>query len=102
GATAGDAQRQARHFKWGLKKWVLDRILNTEYTNVVQVAADARKIELLHESGNLNKHDKDDNRIQNRGQGQQENKGRHDQGQHEYRGRQDQSVEHSGSSGPEC
>ncbi|GKA70865.1 putative reverse transcriptase domain-containing protein [Tanacetum coccineum] len=26
GATAGDAQRQARHFKWGLKKWVLDRI----------------------------------------------------------------------------
>nr|GFC54257.1 zinc finger, CCHC-type, retrotransposon Gag domain protein [Tanacetum cinerariifolium] len=23
-AAAGDAQRQARHFKWGLKKWVLD------------------------------------------------------------------------------
>nr|GFC65351.1 zinc finger, CCHC-type, retrotransposon Gag domain protein [Tanacetum cinerariifolium] len=22
GAAAGDAQRQARHFKWGLKKWV--------------------------------------------------------------------------------
>ncbi|GJU23736.1 putative reverse transcriptase domain-containing protein [Tanacetum coccineum] len=34
--------------------------------------------------------------IQTRGQGQQENKGRHDQGQHEYRGRQDQSVEHRG------
>ncbi|GJR08097.1 putative nucleotidyltransferase, ribonuclease H [Tanacetum coccineum] len=32
GATAGDAQRQARHFKWGLKKWVLDRIVNTDYT----------------------------------------------------------------------
>ncbi|GJU45826.1 hypothetical protein Tco_1203092 [Tanacetum coccineum] len=30
GATAGDAQRQARHFKWGLKKWVLDRIVNTD------------------------------------------------------------------------
>ncbi|GKA68884.1 zinc finger, CCHC-type, retrotransposon gag domain protein [Tanacetum coccineum] len=51
GATAGDAQRQARHFKWGLKKWVLDRIVNTEYTNVAQVAAAARNIELLHESG---------------------------------------------------
>ncbi|GKA45181.1 zinc finger, CCHC-type, retrotransposon gag domain protein [Tanacetum coccineum] len=49
GATAGDAQRQARHFKWGLKKWVLDRIVNTDYTNVAQVAAAARNIELLHE-----------------------------------------------------
>ncbi|GJX72019.1 putative reverse transcriptase domain-containing protein [Tanacetum coccineum] len=47
-------------------------------------------------SGNSNKRDRDGNRIQNRGQGQQENKGRHDQGQHEYRGRQDQSVEHRG------
>ncbi|GJY43940.1 zinc finger, CCHC-type, retrotransposon gag domain protein [Tanacetum coccineum] len=96
GTAAGDAPRQARHFKWGLKKWVLDRIVNTEYTNVAQVAAAARNIELLHESGNSNKRDRDGNRIQNRGQGQQENKGRHDQGQHEYRGRQDQSVEHRG------
>ncbi|GJT37194.1 hypothetical protein Tco_0937059 [Tanacetum coccineum] len=80
GATAGDAQRQARHFKWGLKKWVLDRIVNTDYTNVAQVAAVARNIELLHESGNSNKRDRDGNRIQNRGQGQQENKGRYDQG----------------------
>ncbi|GJX83026.1 putative reverse transcriptase domain-containing protein [Tanacetum coccineum] len=95
-STAGDAQRQARHFKWGLKKWVLDRIVNTDYTNVAQVAAAARNIELLHESGNSNKRDRDGNRIQNRGQGQQENKGRYDQGQHEYRGRQDQSVEHRG------
>ncbi|GJR12367.1 putative reverse transcriptase domain-containing protein [Tanacetum coccineum] len=80
GATAGDAQRQARHFKWGLKKWVLDRIVNTDYTNVAQVAAAARNIELLHESGNSNKRDRDGNRIQNRGQGQQENKSRYDQG----------------------
>ncbi|GJX04927.1 putative nucleotidyltransferase, ribonuclease H [Tanacetum coccineum] len=100
GTAAGDAQRQARHFKWGLKKWVLDRIVNTEYTNVAQVAAAARNIvvycSLSIESGNSNKRDRDGNRIQNRGQGQQENKGRHDQGQHEYRGRQDQSVEHRG------
>ncbi|GJT96035.1 hypothetical protein Tco_1091553 [Tanacetum coccineum] len=34
-------------------------------------------------------------RIVNRGQDQQENRGRHDQGQHEYRGRQDQNVEHT-------
>ncbi|GKF93939.1 hypothetical protein Tco_0283639 [Tanacetum coccineum] len=80
GATAGDAQTQARHFKWGIKKWVLDRIVNTDYTNVAQVATAARNIELLHESGNSNKRDRDGNRIQNRGQGQQENKGRHNQG----------------------
>nr|GFC02017.1 zinc finger, CCHC-type, retrotransposon Gag domain protein [Tanacetum cinerariifolium] len=49
--AAGDAQRQARHFKWGLKKWFLDRIVNTDYTNVAQVAAAVRNIELLHESG---------------------------------------------------
>ncbi|GKA31945.1 putative nucleotidyltransferase, ribonuclease H [Tanacetum coccineum] len=34
------------------------------------VAAAARNIELLHESGNSNKRDRDGNRIQNRGQGQ--------------------------------
>ncbi|GJR58057.1 zinc finger, CCHC-type, retrotransposon gag domain protein [Tanacetum coccineum] len=33
GATAGDAQRQARHFKWGLKKWVLDRIETGDRSN---------------------------------------------------------------------
>ncbi|GJR39360.1 putative nucleotidyltransferase, ribonuclease H [Tanacetum coccineum] len=81
GATAGDAQRQARHFKWGLKKWVLDRIVNTDYTNVAQVATAAHNIELLHESGNSNKRDRDGNQIQNRGQGQQENKGHYDQDQ---------------------
>nr|GFC58164.1 zinc finger, CCHC-type, retrotransposon Gag domain protein [Tanacetum cinerariifolium] len=59
GAAAGDAQRQARHFKWGLKKWVFDRIVNTDYTNVAQVAAATRNIELLHESGNSNKRDRD-------------------------------------------
>nr|GFC87503.1 zinc finger, CCHC-type, retrotransposon Gag domain protein [Tanacetum cinerariifolium] len=57
GAAAGDAQRQARHFKWGLKKWVLDRIFNTDYMNVAQVTTAARNIELLHESGNSNKQD---------------------------------------------
>ncbi|PWA37369.1 zinc finger, CCHC-type, Retrotransposon gag domain protein [Artemisia annua] len=30
GPNAGDASRQAKHFKWGLKKWVLDRLLYTE------------------------------------------------------------------------
>nr|GFB51062.1 zinc finger, CCHC-type, retrotransposon Gag domain protein [Tanacetum cinerariifolium] len=44
-------QRQARHFKWGLKK---------------QVAAAARNIVLLHESGNSNKRDRDGSSGQRR------------------------------------
>ncbi|GJS92192.1 putative nucleotidyltransferase, ribonuclease H [Tanacetum coccineum] len=71
GATAEDAQRQARHFKWGLKKWVLDRIVNTDYTNVAQVAAATRNIELLHEGGNSNKRDRDGNRSDRRDRAKQ-------------------------------
>ncbi|GKB47455.1 putative reverse transcriptase domain-containing protein [Tanacetum coccineum] len=56
----------------------LDRENSGEYMELV--AAAARNIELLHESGNSNKRDRDGNRIQNRGQGQQENKSRYDQG----------------------
>ncbi|PWA66978.1 hypothetical protein CTI12_AA323150 [Artemisia annua] len=31
--VTGDATRQARHYKWGLKRWVLDRIVNTDYAD---------------------------------------------------------------------
>ncbi|PWA36774.1 zinc finger, CCHC-type, Retrotransposon gag domain protein [Artemisia annua] len=92
GPIAGDAQRQARHFKWGLKRWILDRIVNNEYADVSQVCAAARNIELLHESGNSNKRDRDGNRIQNKGQGQQEYRSRSDQGQ-EYKGQTDRRQE---------
>nr|GFC92159.1 zinc finger, CCHC-type, retrotransposon Gag domain protein [Tanacetum cinerariifolium] len=53
----------------------------------------ARNIELLHESGNSNKRDRDGNRVQNRGHGQQEIRGSYDQGQHMYRGRQDRDYD---------
>ncbi|GKA83809.1 zinc finger, CCHC-type, retrotransposon gag domain protein [Tanacetum coccineum] len=71
GATAGDAQRQARHFKWGLKKWVLDRIVNTDYTNVAQ-----------GQQENKGRYD----------QGQHEYRGRQDQSV-EHRGRQDRGYD---------
>ncbi|PWA71997.1 zinc finger, CCHC-type, Retrotransposon gag domain protein [Artemisia annua] len=54
GPVAGDAHRQARHFKWGLNKWVLDWIVNTDYTDVALVADAARNIELLHEQKSHN------------------------------------------------
>ncbi|PWA69929.1 hypothetical protein CTI12_AA291960 [Artemisia annua] len=95
GPVAGDALRQARHFKWGLKRWVLEGIVNTEYPDVAQVCAAARNIELLHESGPSNKRDRDGSRIQHRGQGNQEYRGRSDQVQ-EYRGRSDQGQSYRG------
>ncbi|GKB62279.1 zinc finger, CCHC-type, retrotransposon gag domain protein [Tanacetum coccineum] len=71
GATAGDAQRQARHFKWGLKKWVLDWIVNTDYTNVAQ-----------GQQENKGRYD----------QGQHVYRGRQDQSV-EHRGRQDRGYD---------
>ncbi|GKD88064.1 zinc finger, CCHC-type, retrotransposon gag domain protein [Tanacetum coccineum] len=47
GAKAGTQEEQAKHFKWGLNDFVLDRILNTEFTDVAQVANSARNIEIF-------------------------------------------------------
>nr|GEU31945.1 reverse transcriptase [Tanacetum cinerariifolium] len=45
----GPLEKQAKHFKWALCDWILDGIVNTEFTNVAQVANVERNIELLHE-----------------------------------------------------
>ncbi|GJR20795.1 putative reverse transcriptase domain-containing protein [Tanacetum coccineum] len=66
GAKAGTQEEQAKHFKWGLNDFVLDRILNTEFTDVAQVANAARNIEIFCDrsknEGN-NKRDRDGHRI---------------------------------------
>ncbi|PWA45969.1 zinc finger, CCHC-type, Retrotransposon gag domain protein [Artemisia annua] len=66
GPIAGDASRQAKHFKWGLKKWVLDRILNTDYADVSAVNDAARNIEIFHEGSGYNKRNRDGDCIQPR------------------------------------
>ncbi|GKB49875.1 zinc finger, CCHC-type, retrotransposon gag domain protein [Tanacetum coccineum] len=66
GAKAGTQEEQAKHFKWGLNDFVLDRILNTEFTDVAQVANAARNFEIfrdrLKNKGN-NKRDRYGQRI---------------------------------------
>nr|GEZ19210.1 hypothetical protein [Tanacetum cinerariifolium] len=66
GAKAGTQEEQAKHFKWGLNDFVLDRILNTEFTDVAQVANSARNVEIFRDrpknEGN-NKRDRDGHRI---------------------------------------
>ncbi|GKC65692.1 hypothetical protein Tco_1098290, partial [Tanacetum coccineum] len=44
GAKAGTHEEQAKHFKWGLNEFVLDRILNTEFTDVGHQANGATRI----------------------------------------------------------
>ncbi|GJU43994.1 putative reverse transcriptase domain-containing protein [Tanacetum coccineum] len=66
GAKAGTQEEKAKHFKWGLNDFVLDRILNIEFTDVAQVANVARNIEIFCDGskneGN-NKRDRDGHRI---------------------------------------
>ncbi|PWA87885.1 zinc finger, CCHC-type, Retrotransposon gag domain protein [Artemisia annua] len=104
GPIAGDAERQARHYKWGLKRWVMEGIVNSDYPDVAQCCAAARNIELLHESGGSNKRDRDGNRIQSGPSGQQhrgsdhrgsDHRGSSGQG-YEHRGRSDRQPEYRG------
>nr|GFB55675.1 hypothetical protein [Tanacetum cinerariifolium] len=65
GKKAGPPKEQAKHFKWAICDWILDRIVNTEFTDVAQVANAKRNIELLRERGNSNnKRNCDGDRIQ--------------------------------------
>ncbi|GKA86982.1 hypothetical protein Tco_0808693 [Tanacetum coccineum] len=49
GAKAGTQEEQAKHFKWELNDFVLDMILNTEFTDVAQVANVARNIKIFRD-----------------------------------------------------
>nr|GEX44755.1 retrotransposon protein, putative, Ty3-gypsy subclass [Tanacetum cinerariifolium] len=51
GKRAGPPEEQAKHFKWALSDWILDGIVNMEFTDVAQVANDGRNIKLLRERG---------------------------------------------------
>nr|GEW72646.1 hypothetical protein [Tanacetum cinerariifolium] len=66
GAKAGNQEEQAKHFKWGLNDFLLDKILNTEFTDVAQVANAARNIEIFRDrpkNEGDNKRDRDGHRI---------------------------------------
>nr|GEU64377.1 hypothetical protein [Tanacetum cinerariifolium] len=49
--TIRPPEEQAKHFKWALCDWILDGIVNTEFTYVAHVANVGRNIELLRERG---------------------------------------------------
>nr|GEX81187.1 hypothetical protein [Tanacetum cinerariifolium] len=64
GSEMRSSREQAKHFKWALSDWILDGIVNTEFTNVAKVANAERNIELLRErGGENNKRNRDGDRI---------------------------------------
>ncbi|GJZ21136.1 putative reverse transcriptase domain-containing protein [Tanacetum coccineum] len=70
GKKAGTQEEQAKNFKWALCDWILDGIVNTEFTDVAQVANAARNIEILCErSSQNNKRNRDGDRIRPMTQG---------------------------------
>ncbi|GJZ57971.1 integrase, catalytic region, zinc finger, CCHC-type containing protein [Tanacetum coccineum] len=70
GKKAGTQDEQAKNFKWALCDWILDGIVNTEFTDVAQVANAARNIEILCErSSQNNKRNRDGDRIRPMTQG---------------------------------
>ncbi|GJT00267.1 ribonuclease H-like domain-containing protein [Tanacetum coccineum] len=63
GKKAGPLEELAKLFKWVLCDWILDEIVNTEFTDVAQVA-NARNMEILRErSSQNNKRHCDGDRI---------------------------------------
>nr|GFB66872.1 zinc finger, CCHC-type, retrotransposon Gag domain protein [Tanacetum cinerariifolium] len=49
GAAAGTEEEQAKNFQWGLRRSILNHLMCMSYTDVAQVANDARNYEILHE-----------------------------------------------------
>nr|GFB31272.1 hypothetical protein [Tanacetum cinerariifolium] len=86
---AGPPEEQAKHFKWALIDWILDGIVNTEFTDVAQEANVGRNIELLRERGGINnKRNHDGDRIQQGG----------NSSERFYQHNQDQQYDHSSRS----
>nr|GFB25940.1 hypothetical protein [Tanacetum cinerariifolium] len=49
GVAAGIEEEQAKNFQWGLRRSTLNHLICMSYTDVAQVANDARNYEILHE-----------------------------------------------------
>lgn len=98
-SVIGDARRQAKHFKWNLKHWILDRIINIEFNDVAECANATRNIELLYE-GNYSKRSRDGDMVQYSGRQDSrrgsDHRGRSDRGYD--RGQGQKRDEHHGSS----
>ncbi|GJY36572.1 hypothetical protein Tco_0421950 [Tanacetum coccineum] len=49
GQAAGTAEEQAKNYRWGLHKSILDHVMCLPFTDVAQVADAARNLEILRD-----------------------------------------------------
>ncbi|GKE26253.1 retrotransposon protein, putative, ty3-gypsy subclass, partial [Tanacetum coccineum] len=97
-----DGELTGDFMKRFLSDWILDGIVNTEFTDVAQVANAGRNIELLHErSGVNNKRNRDGDRIQStsRNNNQRENDQKRQGGNDNQRSWRDRDQQYNRSTG---
>ncbi|GJV00200.1 putative reverse transcriptase domain-containing protein [Tanacetum coccineum] len=62
GQAAGTAEEQAKNFRWGLHKSILDHVMCIQFTDVAQVADAARNLEILRDREDYERSDRSDKR----------------------------------------
>ncbi|GJW93470.1 retrotransposon protein, putative, ty3-gypsy subclass [Tanacetum coccineum] len=60
--AAGTAEEQAKNFRWGLHKSILDHVMCIQFTDVAQVADAARNLEILHDRDDYDRSERSDKR----------------------------------------
>ncbi|GJT44702.1 zinc finger, CCHC-type, retrotransposon gag domain protein [Tanacetum coccineum] len=88
GQAAGTAEEQAKNFRWGLHKSILDRILCMEFTDVAQVADAARNFEILRDRDDYDRPERSDKRHKSGDQHQSSNQ------QNSHRGHDQRNDRH--------
>ncbi|GJW32901.1 zinc finger, CCHC-type, retrotransposon gag domain protein [Tanacetum coccineum] len=60
GQAAGTAEEQAKNFRWGLHKSILDHVMCIQFTDVAQVADAARNLEILRDRDDYDRSERSD------------------------------------------
>ncbi|GKB26429.1 hypothetical protein Tco_0865830 [Tanacetum coccineum] len=60
--AAGTAEEQAKNFRWGLHKSILDHVMCIQFTDVAQVADAARNLEILRDRDDYDRSERSDKR----------------------------------------
>ncbi|GJU18395.1 putative reverse transcriptase domain-containing protein [Tanacetum coccineum] len=67
GQAAGTVEEQAKNFRWGLHKLILDHVMCIQFTDVAQVADAARNLEILRDRDDYDRSERSDKRHKSGG-----------------------------------
>ncbi|GJV48436.1 putative nucleotidyltransferase, ribonuclease H [Tanacetum coccineum] len=65
--AAGTAEEQAKNFRWGLHKSILDHVMCIQFTDVAQVVDAARNLEILRDRDDYDRSERSDKRLRGGG-----------------------------------